>query len=454
MWGKQFLKSIRAAVFVRSENYEIPNLVLIHMLHVTFSLIITSAIFNPYFGVPLTVIYLNFIAAIVIGFIYWLVRAKAKYKLGRRIYLSFVLIIINFLWLETEGSSGPALFYVVALIPIVTFIVDNRYLKLAYAIIGINVPALLLIEAYQPQWITQYPSDLHRVLDIMSVCFVFIVFEVPLIIYIKNVVISQRNNALHSEKVKTSYITNLSHEIRTPMNAILGFSELLNQKDLQEDERSKFINIINDNGQTLLSLLNNIINISKIEEEQAKVSLTAFSPYNLLKQVHAALSFKANSEVDFRIVVDEDQDLSMESDTMFLYQILSNLTFNALKFTNKGYVHIGYCTEDEYITFFIKDTGIGICQSKHDKLFNQYEQIKENNQLININGTGLGLTICKSLSVLLKGELFFDSEKNIGTTFYLKLPIMHTKELIQQPKKQPEYTFNNPAYSLTNNNIK
>ncbi|MBR8537971.1 hypothetical protein KDU71_20550 [Carboxylicivirga sediminis] len=330
--------------------------------------------------------------------------------------------MINFLWLETAGSSGPTLFYILAFVPLLTFLLNNNLLKYAYLIIGINVPGLLLIEAYFPGIITYYPSEIQRVLDILMVCLIFIIFEIPLIIYIKNLVINQRNEALHSERIKTSYVTHLSHEIRTPMNAILGFAELLEQDDLEMAERKEYINIINDNGHTLLNLLNNIINIAKIEEDSTKVSLSKFSPDSLLERIRASLSFKASNGVDFKILNKPEESVMIHSDIVLLYQILSNITFNALKFTLQGHVYLNYTIIGDSIKFTVEDTGLGICQSKHDRLFNQFEQDSDN-KLVNFNGSGLGLTISKNLSHLLKGKLYFESEKDKGTSFHLEIPV-------------------------------
>ncbi len=304
-----------------------------------------------------------------------------------------------------------------------TFLVNNKVLKYAYFFIGINVPTLLLIEVYHPEIITSYPGELNRVLDILLVCVVFIVFEISLIIYIKNLVIGQRNEAVHSEKVKTSYVTHLSHEIRTPMNAILGFAELLKQDDLEREEHNQYIDIINDNGHMLLNLLNNIINMAKIEEEGTKVSPSYFAPFGLLQRVQSSLFHMTPQTVEFKVSEPVQKDLMIYTDVVLLYQVISNLTFNALKFTTKGYVQIGYNLQGNRIIFAVEDTGSGICKSKHATLFNQFEQADDDTKLLNFDGSGLGLTISKNISELLKGKLYFESVKDSGTTFYLDIPV-------------------------------
>ncbi|WP_430816619.1 sensor histidine kinase [Carboxylicivirga sp. RSCT41] len=423
MWRKRLFSSVKKNLFVSASVYEVQDLVLIHMLHITFTLTFVSAITNPFLNLPKSVVYGNFIAMFFVTLVYWLVRFRSQFVLGRRLYLAFVFIMINFLWFETGGSTGPTLFSILALIPMFTFMIDNRYLKFGYLIIGINVPLLLLAEGYKPELVTYYTSNMQRILDILVVCSVFVFFEIPLIIYVKNTVIKQRNSAQQSALVKTSYITNLSHEIRTPMNAILGFSELLNIGELDKDEQSSYIKHINENGNTLLLLLNNIINISKIEQEQTRISISRFSTLEVLRRVHSSFSYKQSSVLDFKILTDEQDDIIIYSDVVLLYQILSNLTFNALKFTKEGYVHLDIKANDDSLLFIVRDTGTGICESKQASIFKQFEQAKGDNHLINLNGSGLGLAICSNLTEKLKGELCFESEKNAGTTFYLKLPI-------------------------------
>jgi len=334
------------------------------------------------------------------------------------------MVMINFLWFESEGSAGPSLFYILAFVPMFIFLVETKRLKYGFIVIGLNVPILLLLEGYKPEWLTYYNSNTQRILDILIVCLVFVIFEIPLIIYVKNLVIQQRNSAKKSEQVKTRYITHLSHEIRTPMNAILGFSELLGQNDLKPEEQHDYINIINDNGHSLLNLLNNIINLSKIEDEQSKISLSSFSAYGLLKNVHSSLSYNAKgSSVDFSIESPKESDVMFSSDVVLVYQVISNLVFNALKFTHSGYVHMGFEAKNEHITFWVKDTGIGISQEKQSSIFNQFEQVYDHSQTLNLSGTGLGLTICKSLSKILHGQLTLESEIAKGSTFYFKLPL-------------------------------
>ncbi len=426
MLGKYIVNTFKRAFYINPEEYEIQDLVLIHMLHITLCLVGVSAISNPLLNLPPSVIFANLLSAILLSGIYYITRFQRKYSLGRKLYILFAFVLLNFLWFQTAGSSGPTLIYIVAFVPMVAFMLENKFHVYAYLAIGLNTTILLLLEAYSPSLITLYESDFYRVIDILSVAVIFFAFEIPLVIHTKNLVIKQRNKAQQSEKVKTSFVTHLSHEIRTPMNAIIGFSELLNQTDLPEEDRTQYITVINENCNSLLNLLNNIINISKIEEEQTKVSISTFNPQELLNRVHSTLSYMTHSgSVDLR-VSPTNVSCELKSDITLLYQILINLTYNALKFTEKGFVDIGYSIDEDYLTYIIKDTGIGITKDKQQTIFNKFEQDYRNNTINNFNGSGLGLTICYMLSKLIRGKISFQSTENVGTTFYLKIPLCYS----------------------------
>lgn len=417
------IKKIKEHIFIRSEDYSIQDVVLIHMLHITYCLALLSAFSSLFLEFRPVILWSIAIALVYITVIYFIVRIKKEYLIGRRLYMIFVLIFTNVMWIETEGSSGPTLYCLLAFFPLFVFTVRNKKLKYGFITIAINLPILLIIELYYPKYINQYESDLQRIYDIILVCFVFVLFEVPLLIKIKKSVISERNAAQHSERMKTSNITNLSHEIRTPMNAIIGFAELLEDEDIENDDRLNYVRIINDNGQTLLNLLNNIINISKIEEEQARIAVSEINPSEIMQRVHSALSYNTNnSNVDFSIMNRKNAEHILLTDSIMLYQILVNLTFNALKFTTKGFVNIGYNLIGDKITFYVEDSGIGISEDKQAGIFNEFAQ-DNNGKALNIHGSGLGLTISKSLAAILKGKLYFKSEKNVGSTFYLELPL-------------------------------
>jgi len=236
-----------------------------------------------------------------------------------------------------------------------------------------------------------------------------------------------KEKAEKSTELKTNFLANMSHDIRNPLNAILGFSKMLAEDtDISVADRRRFGTLIESNGNNLLYLINDIIDVSKIEAnqmhiEKRKVELNVIMEELYLsfqKQVkdHKNLSLKLNIEID-------DPNFSIFSDADRIRQILSNLLSNAIKYTKQGSVVFGYNLDKEknMIRFFIKDTGIGIAQDQVDRIFNRFER-EHSVEVKKIKGTGLGLDISRRLVELLGGEIWATSVLNEGSVFYFTIP--------------------------------
>lgn len=234
--------------------------------------------------------------------------------------------------------------------------------------------------------------------------------------------------AEQSDRLKTAFLANMSHEIRTPVNAITGFTELLYDKDLSIEEQEVYLEYIKNGGNALLTLIDDIIDISKIEagqlvirQEECSVNTLLSDLYKLFQQMKQK---KGKNDIDLRVAQDLlDNDLVIQTDANRLKQILSNLIGNAIKFTHKGYVEFGYKIENpEQIIFYVKDTGIGIAKDKLDIIFQRFRQVEETFTK-NYEGTGLGLAISKKLTNLLGGKMWVESLPEEGSTFYFSLPL-------------------------------
>ncbi len=230
--------------------------------------------------------------------------------------------------------------------------------------------------------------------------------------------------AEESDRLKSAFLSNMSHEIRTPMNAIIGFSELLLTTGFNEHERENFARMVKTNGDTLLSLLNDIIDLSMIESDQLKLH---FADVNVCELVNDIFLIFNNSklladkmDVNLLLSVNVNSSIIINTDINRLRQVLTNLLSNSLKFTDKGSVKLGCVEEEDKIMFFVKDTGIGILDEYKDKVFERFYKLGKDE--VNIyGGNGLGLTITKSLIEALKGEIWFETESGVGTTFYFTL---------------------------------
>ncbi len=235
--------------------------------------------------------------------------------------------------------------------------------------------------------------------------------------------IAAKEKAEESDRLKSAFLANMSHEIRTPLNSILGFSDLLTAPDLNTESRRDFANLINSSGNNLLTIINDILDISKIEAGQITLIKNVFSAYDLISEIQKEYSFRANTK-GIQLIIKprmDTRELIIMSDESRIKQVLINFVGNALKFTDSGYIEIGVDVISNNIQFYVKDTGIGIPKDYHDKIFDRFRQV-EASQTRKYGGNGLGLAITKNLAELLGGRIWLESEPNIGSTFYFALP--------------------------------
>jgi len=236
-----------------------------------------------------------------------------------------------------------------------------------------------------------------------------------------------RAQAEESDRLKSAFLANMSHEIRTPMNGILGFAELLKEPDLTGEEQQKYISIIEKSGQRMLSIINDLVDISKIEAGQMEVFITQTNVNQHLSNLF--LFFKPEAErnglsLSFHNSL-PDSEATINTDSEKLYAILTNLIKNAIKYTHRGSIEFGYeIVETLHATslqFFVKDTGIGIKKEKLEAIFERFVQA---DTMITkpYEGAGLGLSISKAYVEMLGGKMWVESEFGVGSTFWFTIP--------------------------------
>jgi len=243
----------------------------------------------------------------------------------------------------------------------------------------------------------------------------------------ENLLIEARRRAEESDYLKSAFLANMSHEIRTPMNSILGFSSLLHDSELDKETHHKYLKLIQNNGELLLELISDIIDLSRIEANQLKINVQECKLNELMgdiyTQFHNQISLnpkKQNILFNLRCGI-ADPNIIIRTDPFRLKQVLLNLLSNALKFTDKGEISFGYTLrEDSVLQFFVKDTGIGIPEHKHQSIFRPFEQV-EDSLTRNYGGTGLGLSISKSLVEKLGGHIWVMSKLDKGSRFYFTI---------------------------------
>ena len=251
--------------------------------------------------------------------------------------------------------------------------------------------------------------------ELSSPIIVSIEWDITELEIIKRELQSSKEKAEMSDSLKSAFLANMSHEIRTPLNAIVGFSHLIAESD-DAEERKTYYNIVNANNERLLQLINEILDLSKIESGTIEFSFGPASLHNLCREVHDAHIFRTPQGVSL-IYEPSDESLMIETDKNRVFQVISNLIGNAVKFTKEGSISYGYKLVDNQIVFHVTDTGTGIEPEKVGRVFERFAKLNNYAQ-----GTGLGLSICKSIVERLGGKISVSSEFGKGTTFTFTLP--------------------------------
>ncbi len=253
--------------------------------------------------------------------------------------------------------------------------------------------------------------------------------------------IEARQKSEHAASLKTLFLQNVSHEIRTPMNSIIGFTDLLKQRITNENDRS-FMNAIEESGEQLIHLIDDILDVSRIESNQLLVTKSDFNVSYLMLQIKEQFEgVKKNmnkDHLDLRLILPEQPgDEYIYSDDYRLRQILTNLLSNAIKYTEKGYVEFGYSRDKRYLRFFVKDTGVGIRKEYLSQIFERFERANINTKKI-FAGTGLGLSIAKGLAEKLGGAIWCESEEDVGSSFFFTIPYISRRNMEISEETQKE----------------
>lgn len=244
-----------------------------------------------------------------------------------------------------------------------------------------------------------------------------------------------KEQAEESDRLKSAFLANMSHEIRTPMNGILGFAELLKEPGLSGEEQQNYIEVIKKSGVRMLNIINDIVDISKIEAGLMKLNM---QESNVNEQIQYLYTF-FKPEVDakgMRLSINTPlptEEAVLKTDREKVFAILTNLVKNAIKYSNKGTIEFGYNKRDKYLEFYVKDTGIGIPNDKQHVIFERFMQADIPTEWTQ-QGAGLGLSITKAYLEMLGGKIRVESQEGVGSTFYFTLPYnaVVTKETVVQ----------------------
>jgi signal transduction histidine kinase len=255
---------------------------------------------------------------------------------------------------------------------------------------------------------------------------------------------------------KNQFIANMSHEIRTPLNGILGMAELLQDPNINEQDRMRYLDIIHDSGCNLLTILNDILDLAKIEAGKITIQSEVFIPAQIIKntaKLYTNLAMQKN--IQLTIDIQKECWFSYLGDPGRIKQVLNNLLSNSIKFTEKGKISVCASVHEGTLQIEVRDTGIGISEEFSNNIFKKFTQADQSTSRKH-SGSGLGLSIAKQLCLLMKGEICVESQLNKGSTFWFQIPLSPANNDIHklylrknyQAKGSPDHLLEIPGHVL------
>lgn len=368
-------------------------------------------------------IVLTSISGLVIFILIYLVLRFVKRT--RTVYVITGLIMLLFVdavWYVNYGSNGPVLLFFIVLYSFIILIFQRKYYSYITIIFVFNVLLLFLFESSGAGQLGEYPDKETRLLDNYLGFFICIAIILSFLTSIKWNYVRESEKAKKADQLKSAFLANMSHEIRTPLNAIVGFSSLMTDPHISNEDKNMFEKQIGSNSDYLLNLIEDIIDVSKIESNQLVLNIRDFDVIPIINQIIQSFQLtdktKKNIEILNKI---KYNSLVIKVDRLRFEQIFRNLLSNALKFTEYGMVEVDCTKGNDFLTFSVKDTGIGIHFDNQEAIFDRFVKIETNKQHL-YRGTGIGLFLSKELVELFGGKIWVESDLGKGSVFYFTLP--------------------------------
>ena len=394
------------------------------LIHVTIILfLIPLFIMHVNFHCSLRPILVTILSIATIIVLYFLVRFKGQLFIPKLVLTVFGLLALDMIWFDEYLSIGPMLYFIFAFGALIVWVWKGRMLQLLIAFYFLNILTLYLIESNGNFHLEQFVNYQSRSVDIYLNFTLYSLLLIFLFQKIKEDFHREKERAIKSDLMKSAFLANMSHEIRTPMNAIVGFSELLND-EADAEKRAQYIQIIQSSSGNLLKLINEIVDLSKIEAGEMDLTRSNFSIKSIFEEMLNVyqVEIKHRNLHDIQLTFElPDGDFIIFSDPYRLKQILSNLLSNAVKHTSSGKIIFSCKKSGKQLLFAVADSGTGIPEEDQNKIFDRF--IKFNYLNKNSEGTGIGLSIVEKLVHLLNGTIWLKSIWGKGSTFFFTIPL-------------------------------
>lgn len=365
-------------------------------------------------------------AIVVYSILYILASVYNKYIFVRCSISLVSLVYLNLTWYFNYFSKGPIIIIFLVYFCFLILIGNKRRIIIFGTITFINLIVLFLVEFNFHEILPSYLNEKTRIVNVYVVSFIAFIIVFILLYQTKINYIKQYLKAKKADELKSSFLANMSHEIRTPLNAIVGFSSLLTNKNYDSEKKEKYRSYINSNSEYLLHLVNDILDISRIESNQLDLVIEEFKVDDLFEQLQEEYTAmlqkikKTDISLDYNL---HDEHLILKTDKFRFEQIVRNFLSNAIKFTEKGHITLRSYQKDKKYIFYVEDTGNGIPKDDLNQIFSRFTKLNNNIDTIH-RGVGLGLFLSKQLSELLGGRIWAESEEGEGSKFYLELPVL------------------------------
>lgn len=413
---------------VKTQDYFSYTILQITCLIIAFAGVI-SIIINTIIGLDYIINIITFSFTIVALLIWWFQKKYNILKLARAFVSLWILTLINVLWYFNFASEGPILSFFIVFAILIMFVWPVRSAFYITLIMLFNFAVLYYIDLNYNESLLSFMSVSDRIHDTYFGLLVLIIIASVFSYYAKSRYLNKYIEAQKANELKTIFLQNMSHELRTPLNAILGFSHLIN-KEMDIEEIVEYAETINKSGYQLLSVVNDLMDITLIEAGQLKIIKENVDFNELLNDIHEIISTElklTNKDIRCELNIPHDiKHLMISTDGARLKQIILNLLKNAIKFTDKGNINYGYKIETssgkQELRIFVEDSGIGIPGPMQNTIFETFRQVEESITKRH-GGTGVGLSISKKLTELLGGKIWLTSEEGTGSTFYVSLPM-------------------------------